>query len=275
MNDSTSDGVRAVQLGRESGVVDDQLVIEEPLQIRVNGSDIAVLLRTPGTSPKEDHALVAGFLATEGVIDGADDLRLVEHCRSTKHGVEGNVVRVVLAMGNRQGARRLRAATRSLVVGGSCGLCGKTTIDDVFTKTEPHQDWLTLAPDLVVDLAHRLRAYQPRFSQSGGCHGAGLFTQTGTMLESAEDVGRHNAVDKVIGYALLNQRLPLDDPILVVSSRAGFEIVQKALMARCRAVIAIGAASHLAHRLAQRSRIALYSFVRGGDFNDHQPPAMA
>ena len=150
-----------------------------------------------------------------------------------------------------------------------CGICGKASIDRVFLGAPPLEERVRLDPELVCELPGRLRAAQPRFDATGGLHGAALFTVGGELLCVREDVGRHNAVDKVIGERLRADAWPASETILVVSSRAGFEIVQKALVARVAAVVAAGAASSLADDLARAGRLALYAFVRGGRFNEH------
>lgn len=266
---SRSDGIEPVRLRRDGAPADDVLVVEEPLEIRVDDRPLAVLMRTPGADPSEDLDLVAGFLATEGVIDGLDDLAGLAHCADPNRPARDNVVRARLAGGAKADPTRFERARRELYAASSCGLCGKASIDRVFQHAPPLDRLRPLAPAIVPTLPERLRAAQPRFDATGGLHGAALFTATGALLTAAEDVGRHNAVDKVIGRRLRADRYPLDGLVLTVSSRAGFEIVQKALVARIAAVVAVGAASTLADRLARDGRLALYSFVRGASFNAH------
>jgi len=267
---SEGDGIRKVRLVRSGAVVDDVLVAEEPVEIRVDGRPLAVLMRTPGPTAQEDLDLVAGFLATEGVIDGADDLAGLSTCVDPNRPNGANVVLVRLAAGAKAKPERFDRAQRNLYASSSCGLCGKASIDRVFLQAPPLEARVDLADDLVSTLPDRLRAVQPRFDATGGLHGAALFDAAGGLLTAAEDVGRHNAVDKVIGRQLRADAYPLDGTVLVVSSRAGFEILQKALMARISAVVAVGAASSLAHELAMAGNIALYSFVRGSRFNAHR-----
>ena len=258
-------GLRAVRVRRGGGEVDDHVVVEEPLEIRVEGRPLAVLMRTPG----EDLDLVAGFLATEGVVDGLDDLVALAHCPDPAAANPGNVVLATLHSGIRLGDGRFARAQRVQHAMSGCGICGKASIDKVFLDAPPLAERVSLDADLVRELPGRLRAAQPRFDATGGLHGAALFTTGGDLLGVREDVGRHNAVDKVLGAQLRADAWPPADAVLVVSSRAGFEIVQKALVARVAAVVAVGAASSLAHDLAVSGRLALYTFVRGGRFNEH------
>jgi FdhD protein len=269
VNDDSS-GQRSVSLFRQGQKAEDVLVIEEPLEIRLDDRPLAVLMRTPGASREEDLDLVAGFLATEGVIDGADDLAGLSHCQDPNRPNRENVVMVRLASGARAQPERFERARREMYSGSSCGLCGKASIERIFLNAPPLDERIELSSDLVCDLPERLRAMQPRFAATGGLHGAAIFHLNGQAIHGAEDVGRHNAVDKVIGRSLRQDCFPLEDRILVVSSRAGFEILQKALVARISAVVAVGAASTLAHDLAIQGNLALYSFVRQSRFNDHR-----
>ena len=264
------DGVPKVRLRRGDDEVVDTLVTEEPVEIRVDGRPLAVLMRTPGPTAEEDLDLVAGFLATEGVIDGADDLAGLATCMDPNRPNGANVVLVNLAGGAKTEPARFERAQRNLYATSSCGLCGKASIDRVFLNAPPLASLMDVPAALVSTLPDKLRAVQPRFALTGGLHGAALFDTDGRLVTAAEDVGRHNAVDKVIGRQLRADAYPLDGMVLVVSSRAGFEILQKAVMARIGAVVAVGAASSLAHELALAGNVALYSFVRGERFNAHR-----
>lgn len=238
----------------------DQLAVEEPLEIRIEGSPAAVTMRTPG----HDLDLVAGFLLTEGVVDGADDLHALAHVDDPNEP-RGNTVDCVLASGV-PAARRDRAR-RELFASSSCGVCGKATIDRVFQSVPPlNQRWVP-SPSVLHDLPEKLRAAQDVFGQTGGLHAAALFDRSGQLEILREDIGRHNAVDKVIGSRLREDRIPCDDVLLFVSGRAGFEIVQKALMAGIPALAAVGAPSSLAVELARRSGMFLAGFVREGRYN--------
>jgi FdhD protein len=249
----TDPGVAQARVWRRGAAVLDHLAVEAPLAIEVNDRDHVVLMRTPG----EDLDLAAGFLASEGIIDDRQDLTALLVCtRST------NRVRARLADGIDLPAPIERPAMAG------CGVCGRRSIEDVLRRTQrldpcpaPSDDWLEEAPELLT---------QPRFALTGGLHGAVLCDPHGQPVLAREDVGRHNAVDKVLGACLRVDRWPLTGHRLVVSSRAGFEIVHKALMARIAVVVCVGAASSLAHDLAQASGLQLYSFARGGRFNAHQ-----
>lgn len=246
--------VRCVHRWPEGTDEFDEVAVEEPLEIRVEGRPLAVTLRTPG----HDLELAAGFLFTEGVIDGADDLGALAHVATDR---TSNVVDAVLAGGVQAHREALERATRDLYATSACGICGKASIDRVRLKAPPLPRRHVPEPELLVKLPDRLRAHQPGFNCTGGLHAAGLFTFDGTLEVAREDIGRHNAVDKVLGWRLRADRVPVDDRILLVSSRAGFEIVQKARMAGVPVVAACGAASSLAVDLARETGIALYGFT--------------
>lgn len=235
---------------------EDAVAVEEPLEIRVEGQGVAVTLRTPG----HDLDLAAGFLLTEGIIDALDDLAALQQ-------LDPNRVDTVLAAGVEAHRARIDRAKRELYATSSCGICGKASIDRILVDAPPLKQRLEPDPAVLVELPDRLRAAQPGFLDTGGLHAAALFAPDGTIDSSREDIGRHNAVDKVIGARLRADRVPIEDRILVVTSRAGFEIVQKALLARIPVVAAMGAPSSLAIELATASGIALIGFLRNGRFN--------
>lgn len=249
----TDPGIARVEIWRAGERVEDHLAVEEPLAIHVDGQDYAVLMRTPG----EDLDLVAGFLATEGVIEDRDDLAAMAACETSE-----NKVNVRLAAGVVPPAPIERPAYAG------CGVCGRRSIDEVLAVA-PAVEATPLSAKTVVTLPRVLEL--PRFEATGGLHGAAICTADGDLVIAREDIGRHNAVDKVIGACLRADRWPLQGAVLVVSSRAGFEIVHKALMAQLGAVVSVGAASSLADGLARAGGLALYSFVRGARFNAHQP----
>ncbi|MFE7129791.1 formate dehydrogenase accessory sulfurtransferase FdhD [Streptomyces sp. NPDC057638] len=243
----------------------DTLVAEEPLEIRLNGKPLAITMRTPG----DDFALAAGFLVSEGVIATADELRAITFCEgATDDGVNTyNVVNVRLAPGVPVPDISLE---RHVYTTSSCGLCGKASLDAVRTTTRfPLADTppLRLTPELLSGLPDRLRAAQRVFERTGGLHAAALFSETGELLDAREDVGRHNAVDKVIGRALQNGGLPLSRSILLVSGRASFELAQKAVMAGIPVLAAVSAPSSLAVDLASEAGLTLIGFLRGQDMN--------
>ncbi len=238
----------------------DRVAVEEPLEIRIGGRPIAVTMRTPG----DDLDLVAGFLATEGIIDGPDDLVALAHV-DDPGDPRGNTVDCVLAAG--VPLARQRAAQRELFASSSCGICGKATIDRIFSHAPPLSRRMEPSPDLLLSLPGRLRAAQAVFDDTGGLHAAALFDENGDLDVLAEDIGRHNAVDKVVGHRLRADRFPIDDRVLMLSGRAGFEIVQKALLARIPVVAAVGAPSSLAVQLADAAGMVLVGFLRDGRFN--------
>jgi FdhD protein len=229
----------------------DTLAVEEPLEIRVDGTAVSVTMRTPG----HDLDLALGFLVTEGVVRDPDDVTAAINCAD-------NVVDVSLRTG-------AEVTPRSFFTSSSCGLCGKDSIDAVRTASsyDVHDDPLVVSPTILTTLPDRLRAAQRVFERTGGLHAAGLFTADGELLCLREDVGRHNAVDKVVGWAVQERRLPLHETILQVSGRASFELVQKAVMAGIPALAAVSAPSSLAVQLADESGVTLVGFLRGQSFN--------
>jgi FdhD protein len=243
----------------------DTLVAEEPLEIRLNGKPLAITMRTPG----DDFALATGFLVSEGVLAAAEEVASVVYCAgATAEGMNTyNVVDVALAPGVPVPDITLE---RNVYTTSSCGLCGKASLDAVRTATrlpiaEPREGWLT--PGLLATLPDRLRAAQAVFERTGGLHAAALFTAEGELLDVREDVGRHNAVDKLVGRALRDGHLPLADRILMVSGRASFELAQKAVMAGIPVLAAVSAPSSLAVDLAAESGLTLVGFLRGTSMN--------
>lgn len=240
------------------------LVVEEPLEIRVNGRAVAVTMRTPGS----DVELTQGFLLTEGVISSRDDLLTVRYCQGD--GPDGlntyNVLDVTLAPGV---AAPDPTVTRNFYTTSSCGVCGKASLDAVRTisRFSPGDDPSTIKSSTLVGLPDKLRSAQKVFATTGGLHGAALFTVDGTMLTVREDIGRHNAVDKVIGWALENDRVPLTGTALLVSGRASFELAQKATMAGIPILAAVSAPSSLAVDLAAQSGMTLVAFLREDSMN--------
>jgi FdhD protein len=244
----------------------DTLVVEEPLEIRVAGTALAVTMRTPG----HDVELAAGFLVSEGIIGGSDEFRSAIHCGGPGTGGDENTYNVLdVALG--AGARLpTDDDARRFYTTSSCGVCGKASIDAVSTvsRYDVTEDRLEIDDRWITGLPDRLRAGQDAFQKTGGLHAAALFDgSTGEMLVLREDVGRHNAVDKVIGWALLNERLPLRGTVLQVSGRASFELVQKAVMAGIPMLSAVSAPSSLAVELADSSGLTLAGFVRGRSMN--------
>jgi FdhD protein len=235
------------------------VTVEEPLEIRIGRETLAVTMRTPG----HDFELAAGFLSAEDLARRPEDIVRMEHCRDTvSPDEEGNVLLVHL-----REPVSLDRARRLHWTSSSCGLCGKGSIEAVMRRFPPVPSGARFDPDVLSILPERLAPGQTTFERTGGLHAAGVFDLHGEPLAIREDVGRHNAVDKAIGRLLLDGSLPLADAILVVSGRASFEIVQKAVAAGIPAVAAVSAPSSLAVELARESRVLLAAFARGGSFN--------
>ena len=237
----------------------DTVTVEEPLEIRVGGTSLAVTMRTPG----DDFDLAIGFLLTEGLIAAASDVRQLMHCLD--EGEDGrptyNVVDVTLAEGVEPPPA---SAARDFYTTSSCGICGKASIEAITTKSRyaVAADPVRLSPAVVAAMPAALREQQKVFDRTGGLHAAGLFTADGELLVVREDVGRHNAVDKVLGWAAREGRVPLAGHVLAVSGRASFELTQKALMAGVPVLAAVSAPSSLAVELAEEAGMTLAGFVR-------------
>ncbi|MDU0366803.1 formate dehydrogenase accessory sulfurtransferase FdhD [Microbacterium sp. NPDC089180] len=245
----------------------DAIAVEEPLEIRVAGSPLAVTMRTPG----HDVELAAGFLVSEGVISRGDQFARAIHCGGPgTGGADGNTYNVLdltLAPGV---ALPSPDIARSFYTTSSCGVCGTASIEAVekVSTYDVSRDALSVPAHDVAAFPDRLREQQKTFDKTGGLHGAALFDgTTGELLVAREDVGRHNAVDKVVGWALLNDRLPLRETVLQVSGRVSFELVQKAVMAGIPMLSAVSAPSSLAVELAERAGLTLAAFVRGSSMN--------
>lgn len=259
--------VSVERLGREpSRIEPDWVAVEEPLEIRIDGESLVVTLRAPG----RDRELAAGFLFGEGVVRSAGDLVSVEMCGDPMAYDPDNVVDVTLSAEAASRHVALERARREHLSVAACGLCGKARIEAIYQRLPPRRSisepWDSA---LLASLPRRMESRQELFAKTGGLHAAALFDREGKLLDLAEDVGRHNAVDKLIGASLLADALPWTDQVLVVSARAGFEIVQKALMAQASAMVAVGAASSLAVEAAERGGMELYSFARDGRINRH------
>lgn len=251
----------------------DTLAVEEPLEIRVSWVEggrrrvepVAVTMRTPGN----DFDLVAGFLHSEGLLASADDLSELTYCQGPEEQ-EYNVVEARLAP---HLTFDLDLVRRNVYTTSSCGVCGKASLEAVEAAgCSVLPDGPVVAAALLPELPDRLLEGQSVFARTGGIHAAGLFAPDGTRLSVMEDVGRHNAVDKVVGRELLDRRLPAGDRVLVVSGRASFELVQKAVAAGIPVLVAVGAPSSLAVDLARRFRQTLVGFARNGGFNVYTEP---
>lgn len=237
----------------------DTLAVEEPLEIRVAGKPLTITMRTPG----HDFDLVAGFLAAEGIIREAGDLTAMRYCADTE---EQNTLDVALAPGVTPPDDSM---TRAFATTSACGVCGKSSIEAlrVDRPYEVADDPLRLTPRVLAALPERLRESQRVFDRTGGLHAAGLFDAGGRLLALREDVGRHNAVDKVVGWALREGLLPLAGRVLMVSGRASFELTQKAMQAGVPVLAAVSAPSSLAVELAEDAGMTLVGFLRGETMN--------
>ena len=276
--------LRAVTVRRRGEALEqDLIVVEEPLEIRVDGKPLVVTMRTPG----EDEELAAGFLHAEGIIAGAAGIASIRavagegatgtagEARIRVTDFAGDRVEVVLAeRAAAAGGSAATAAEREFRATAACGVCGKESIDDLDQALPPITP-VECRPVLFEALPERLRAAQTLFEATGGIHAAGIFTLEGEPLCVREDIGRHNAVDKAIGHFVLRDEAPLRNRILVVSGRAGFELVQKALKAAIPAMVSVGAASSVAVDMATTAGMALYSFAGRGRGNLHVAPEHA
>ncbi|MGF1429701.1 formate dehydrogenase accessory sulfurtransferase FdhD [Kitasatospora sp. LaBMicrA B282] len=255
---------RVIRLrGDERAARPDALAAEEPLEIRIGGEPLTVTMRTPG----HDFDLVAGFLVGEGLLHRREQLAGLRYCAGTD--AEGQNTYNVVDAGLRDADATPLSAHRTLLTTSACGLCGRDTVDAVRThvRFRPADDPLTVAPEVLYRLPQTLRAAQRTFESTGGLHAAGLFTATGELLCAREDVGRHNAVDKVIGWALREDLLPLTGHLLLVSGRASFELTQKAALAGLPLLAAVSAPSSLAVDLAEELGLTLVGFLRGEGAN--------
>lgn len=243
------------------------LAVEEPLELRLAGETFAITMRTPG----DDAALALGLLFSEGIIRGAADVGAVAHCGRPDDAGYGNVLEVTLAAGVRHGLERLDRIKRGTVTTAACGVCGRQSIDDLLALCGAVAPGPALAASVLAGATGALEAVQPLFALTGGVHAAAVLDERGAVLASAEDVGRHNAVDKAVGALLRAGRLPArrgpgEPAVLAVSGRASFEIVQKAAVAHLAAVACVSAASSLAVDLAESTGLTLAAFVRDGEW---------
>ena len=253
--------------GAHSSDEADLLATEEPLEIRlVHGdsenrleSSIAVTMRTPG----HDEELACGFLKTEGIITSWSDVVSVKYCEQVKEDEQDNVIKVTLRPGRQV---NMKALNRHFYTTSSCGVCGKSSLDAVMQQCEPLTDQFTISSRLIYRLPNALQHYQAVFNHTGGLHATGLFDQHGELTLVREDIGRHNAMDKVIGHALMHD-VVMSDKLMLVSGRVGFELVQKAVSARVPVLIAVGAPSSLAVSLAREADLVLIGFLRNQRFN--------
>jgi FdhD protein len=246
------------------GEFEDRVATEEPLEIRLEGRALAVTLRTPG----DDVELAAGFVVTEGLVKRPADIGSIDLVGDVAPSARGNVVdvRLTAAAGPSRPSPVSKLAHRPSFITSACGVCGRGTIDAVSRRASPLPNGRTVAASRIVSFPDRLRAAQAVFAETGGLHAAGLFDFAGRLLVAREDVGRHNAVDKVVGYGALRGQLPFSDTALLVSGRTGFEIVLKAWIAGIPVVASVSAPSHLAVQLAEEADMTLIGFLRDGSF---------
>jgi FdhD protein len=253
--------------GDEVRTRSDRVATEEPMEIRLLAGDeqraIAVTMRTPGT----DFELAAGFLFGEGIVSSKEDIAAISYCvdRDVDESQRFNIVNVRLSGESLPDLRRLE---RNFFTSSACGVCGKESLDALELRgASPAPDGLTVESDLIKELPDKLRSAQGLFETTGGLHAAGVFDASGALVAAREDVGRHNAVDKVVGHVLLEGALPLDRQVLMVSGRTSYEIMQKALAAGISIVCGVSAPSSLAVDLAKRFNMTLIGFLRGERFN--------
>ena len=256
--------VLRISLPGSSGHRADLLAVEEPLEIRIGGTPLTVTMRTPG----DDIDLAAGFLFGEGLLQPAVDLRQIRMCDENVADVTLEPAALPLAQ-DVERATGARRSQRNFLTTSACGVCGKESIEAirVTSRYDVAADAVQVSAEVLASLPDRLRDAQRVFASTGGLHAAGLFTPDGTLLVLREDVGRHNAVDKVVGWALREGRLPLAGHILLVSGRASFELVQKAYMAGIPVLAAVSAPSSLAVGLAEEAGLTLVGFLRGTSMN--------
>jgi FdhD protein len=242
----------------------DVAAAEEPLDIRLHGRSFAVIMRTPG----EDRALAAGFLLSERIVRCADDIGAIEHCRHPDQTKAHHVVDVYLVGDAAARVPQLLEDRRQFIANSSCGVCGRATIEELAADIAPLAATASVHVDVIRSLPERLRARQTTFDETGGLHGAALFGADGTLIASAEDVGRHNAVDKVFGSLIIGGgSRDVTPTLLMVSGRVSFEIVQKAWLAQVPVLAAVSAPTSLAVELAHEAGISLLGFVRGQNLN--------
>ncbi len=266
MNDNPVESIKITKVGTNGALeTEDKVAMEEPLEIQLEYStttgkmvkNIAVTMRTPGN----EEELAVGFLFTEGVIQNASDIAATKRLNA-----DANSIRVVL---NKNVIPEIGNVSRNFYTTSSCGICGKASIDAIHTVSqfEVEQDNIQLNPTILYDLQNKIKEQQKVFEDTGGIHASALFDLDGNFMMLREDVGRHNALDKVIGFAFLNRQLPLSRHMLFLSGRASFELVQKAVMAGIKIIAAVGAPSSLAVEMAKENGITLIGFLRDDRFN--------
>jgi len=249
----------------------DLLVVEEPLEIRIEGEAAVVTMRTPG----EDHQLALGFLLGEGLIRSLSDVGRLAHCGRPGDEGFGNILDITPAPGVAWASEAVERTRRGTLVSSACGVCGRQSIEDLTARLSPVALGISLSADKVLNASRALRERQPRFAKTGAIHGAGVVDHEGAFLNVAEDVGRHNAVDKVIGMELFRRQETDSAPGvgLVVSGRVSFEIVQKAIAAQLSFVVGVSAPTSLAVELAEAFQVGVAGFARGSTMNIYAVPS--
>lgn len=266
---TTNASMIALEAEQRRELVDD-LATEEPLEIRLAARDatqsLAVTMRTPGN----DFELAAGFLFSEGLVTRRDDIAGISYCVDPAVGEEQryNIVTVELA-GAMPALERLE---RHFTVNSACGVCGKSSIEALHVRAKPIEDRFQISHALISELPEKMRSAQRIFASTGGLHASALFDSAGNLIALREDVGRHNALDKIIGWALLNDRLPLRESVLLVSGRASYELLQKSVTAGIAIVCAVSAPSSLAVDTARAFNVTLCGFVRATRCNVYTAP---
>ncbi|MBI3202769.1 MAG: formate dehydrogenase accessory sulfurtransferase FdhD [Myxococcales bacterium] len=243
--------------------LDEAVVVEEPLEIRIAGETFAITMRTPG----HDAELAAGLLLSEGLIQSRRDLGGLAHCGRPGDEGYGNTLEITSAPGARLDAERIDLGRRGTLTTASCGVCGRRSIDDLMARVGESVDSTRFDREVLRALTDRLSSEQPVFAHTGGLHAAGVADASGAWCVVREDVGRHNAVDKVVGRLLFDDALPGRGQVLVVSGRSSFEIVQKAAAAGFAGLVSVSAPTSLAVATAERAGLTLIGFSRGGAFN--------
>ena len=245
--------------------VEDVVSAEQPLEIRVRGQSVAITMRTPG----HDRELAAGFALSEGLINEPSQLLEVDHCRREESEHPENIVNLYL---DAAAPCDLEKLSRHVFASSSCGICGKASLEAIRNLWPPIESDFRITAAQLLSLPRHLRRAQAEFQRTGGLHAAALFDSDGRIVCVREDVGRHNAVDKVIGWSFLNGDFPLENRLLLVSGRASFEIMQKALAGRLPFVAAVSAPSSLAVEFAKENRQTLVGFLRPAGFNIYSSP---
>jgi FdhD protein len=256
--------VDVIRVAEDTGEsITDLTAAEEPLELRLGGEPFVVIMRTPGA----DRDLAAGFLLSERIVGVSIDISAMRYCTDENGRDSPNVLSVWLNGDAAMRAQHAMSRRRHVTSSSACGVCGRRSIDDLMSGTRRIDAAVTVTREVIDSLPSTLRAAQETFERTGGLHAAGLFDRSGTLIRVAEDVGRHNAVDKVIGASLLTGDMPMSDRVLFVSGRTSFEIVQKALVSGIPIVAAVSAPSSLAVELAREAGVTLLGFVRHDGFN--------